>query len=196
MISQMPTAKIGTLTWRGNAGESERGAGSDEVRDADAEVRDQDGARRDHRPADPVLLADQLGEPLAGHHAHAGGQQLHDRQRDRDQDDRPQQVVAVFGADRRVGRDPARVVAGVGGDQPRAEQPEEREHRGAARAKAGRQTRSATGGRPDTAHEGRYSDRHRTVRLLKASATSLLAGRARPENLERRSALGVRSSTS
>ena len=81
-------------------------------------------AGREHRPADPVLLADQLGQALAGDGAHARGHLLHDDQRDRDQHHHPQQAVAVAGADRRVGGDAAGVVAGVRGDQAGAEEPE------------------------------------------------------------------------
>ena len=51
-------------------GEAERRPDADELADADAEVRDQHGHRGEHRPADPVLLADQLGEPLAGDRPH------------------------------------------------------------------------------------------------------------------------------
>ena len=79
MISQMPDCgdRHGDLC--GDAGQSERRADADEVRDADAEVRDQHSARGEHRPADAVLLAHQLGQALAGDDAHARRQHLHDR---------------------------------------------------------------------------------------------------------------------
>ena len=164
MIVQMarPGDRHGDL--HGYARQAEGGADADEVGDADAEVRDQDGGRGDHRPADAVLLTDELGQALAGDDAHARGEHLHDRERDRDQQDRPQQAVAVLGAHRGVGGDSAGVVAGVGGDQAGAEQPQEDEQSCASRTEAGRQARPATDGRAGATHDGRYSDRHRTVR--------------------------------
>ena len=160
MISQMPTRRSERYL-HGHPGEPDRRADADEVGDADADVGDQHGARGEHRPADAVLLAHELGQALAGDDAHARRQRLHDRQRDRDQHHRPQQRVAVLGADRGVRGDAAGVVARVGRDQPRSEQAEEGEQARAARAKPCRQARSATRGRPDTTHDGRYSDRHR-----------------------------------
>ena len=79
MISQIPDRRDRHRHLHGYAREAQRGADADEVRDADAEVRDQHGARREHRPADAVLLAHQLGEALAGDDAHPRGQQLHER---------------------------------------------------------------------------------------------------------------------
>src|SRR5271154_6945611 len=154
-----PNAKRGDRhrQLRGYSRQPEGCAGADEVRDADAQVGDQHGGGGEHRPADPVLLAHELGEALAGDDAHTRCQLLHDRQRDRDQDDRPQQAVAGFGSG-----------FGVRGDQAGAEQPQKRENAGAARTKARRQTRSAKGGRPDPTHDGRYSDRHRTLRLQRS----------------------------
>ena len=117
-----------------HARERERGPDADELADADAEVRDQHGDRRERRPADPVLLPDQLGEALARDRAHPRRHLLHDDQRDVISDHHPDQVVAVLRADRRVGRDTAGVVAGVGGDQSRAEEGEQREETREARA--------------------------------------------------------------
>ncbi len=89
-------------------------------RDADAEIRDEHARGREDRPADAVLLADQLGQPLAGDGTHTRRHLLDDDQADGDHHHHPQQVVAVLRADRRVGGDAAGVVAGVGGDQARA----------------------------------------------------------------------------
>ena len=127
MISQMPTAAIGTLICAGMPARPSAAPTPTKSEMQMPRLATSTARRREHRPADPVLLADQLGEALAGDDAHARGQHLHDRQRDRDQHHRPQQVVAVLGADRGVGRDAAGVVAGVGGDQARAEQAEEDE---------------------------------------------------------------------
>ena len=55
----------------------------------------------EQRPAHSVLLADQLGQPLAGDRAHPRRHLLDHDQRDRDHHHHPQQVVAVRGADRR-----------------------------------------------------------------------------------------------
>ena len=107
--------------------EPESRADADELRDADAEVRDEHRGGREERPARPVLLADQLGEALAGDRAHPRGHLLHDDEADRDQHHHPEQVVAVARSDGGVGRDAARVVAGVRGDDPRAEEREERD---------------------------------------------------------------------
>ena len=110
--------------------EPERRADADELADADAEVRDQHRDRRERRPAHAVLLADQLGEALAGDGAHPRRHLLDDDQADGDHHHHPQQVVAVLRPDRRVGRDPARVVAGVGRDQARADEGEDEEEPG------------------------------------------------------------------
>ena len=121
-----------------HAGETQRRADADELRDADADVRDQHRAGGEQRPAHAVLLADQLCQALAGHGAHPRGHLLHHDQRDRDHDHHPQQVVAVLGADGRVGGDAAGVVAGVCSDQAGAEECERGdEPRGAAPSPAG-----------------------------------------------------------
>ena len=105
--------------------EAERGTDADELTDADAEVRDEHRQRRERRPADAVVLADQLREALAGDRPHPRGHLLDDDQRHRDHDHHPEQVVAELRTDGRVGRDSACIVAGVRGDQARAEEREQ-----------------------------------------------------------------------
>ena len=182
---------------RGDPRQPERRADADEVRDADSHVRDQHGARRKHRPADAVLLADQLGEALSGHDPHPRCEHLHDPQREGYEHHQPQQVVAVLCARRGVGRDAARVVAGVGGDQARPEEPDEGEEARPARAKAGRQPRPANHSRPEASHNGRYSDRHRTVRLLRSRAQCIQSSPSSPKRRRqlRGSMAASRSST-
>ena len=123
-----------------DVGEAERRADADELADADAEVRDQHRARREERPANAVLLADQLGEALAGHRAHPRRHLLDDDQRDGDHapSSRAARSRTCAPTDA-VGRDPAGVVAGVRGDQARAEDREQatrRRWRGYAAAAA------------------------------------------------------------
>ena len=77
MSSQMTTAAIGTDDLGRDAGEPECGADPDELPDADPEVRDQHRDGGEGRPADAVLLADQLREALAGDRAHARRHLLH-----------------------------------------------------------------------------------------------------------------------
>ena len=79
MISQIAERGDRHRHLHGHAGQADGRADADEVRDADAEVRDQHGAGGEHRPADAVLLAHQLGQALAGDDAHARGEPLHDR---------------------------------------------------------------------------------------------------------------------
>ena len=106
---------------RRDARQPERSADAHELRDADTEVRDEHAGRREQRPADAVLLANQICEALAGDHPHPRGHLLHDDEGERDHDHHPEQCEAVAGADGRVRRDPPGVVAGVCGDQARAE---------------------------------------------------------------------------
>jgi len=136
-------------------------ADADEVGEADAGVRDDHGEGRERRPADAVALPDQLGEPLAGHHPHPRGEHLHHRQREGDEDQHPQQVVAVLRPDRGVGGDASGVVAGVGRDQPRAEGREEYEEPATAKAEPRRKPRAAARDIPRDPPQRWYSDRHR-----------------------------------
>jgi len=76
------------------------------------------------------VLAHEVAQPHAGHGAEARRHLLHDDQRDRDRDERPEERVAVLGAGRRVGRDAAGVVAGVRRDEAGAEDAEKEEEAG------------------------------------------------------------------
>ena len=62
-----------------------------ELRDDVAEVRDDERDHQEERDAEAELLADQIAQPLAGDGAHPRRHLLHDDQRDRDRDHRPQQ---------------------------------------------------------------------------------------------------------
>ncbi len=134
--------------------ERQCGADPDELADADAEVGDEHRHGRERRPAHPVLLADQLRQPLSRDCAHPCRHLLHDDEGDGDQHHHPEQVVAVLCADRRVGGDPAGVVAGVGGDQPGPEKGEERDE--ARRGGVTRAQPRAPAWKP-AAHEARGS---------------------------------------
>ena len=73
------------------------------------------------REPQPELLADQVAQALARHHAHAGAHLLHHDQRNRDGNHGPQQRVAVLRACLGVGEDAAGVVIDVGGNESGAE---------------------------------------------------------------------------
>ncbi len=78
---------------------------------------------------DAELLADQVGQPLAGGDAHACGDLLHDEQHEQGRPQDPQDLVAVVRAGRGVGGDARRVVVHVGGDEGRANDGEDGEER-------------------------------------------------------------------
>ena len=95
----------------------QRSGDADELRDHVGVV---DHHQQDHQhkgEAQPELLADQVAEALARHHAHAGAHLLHHDQRDGDGNHGPQQRVAVLRACLRVGEDAAGVVIDVGGNE-------------------------------------------------------------------------------
>ena len=71
------------------------------------------------RTADPhaVALAHQADQALAGDDAHPRGQAVEHDQRDGGEQEHPQQLVAVVGAEHRVGGDAGRVVVGEPGEQ-------------------------------------------------------------------------------
>ena len=66
----------------------------------------------------PKLLADKIGESLAGDDAHPDAHFLYDDKTDRHRNEGPEKRVAVVGAGGRIGGDSAGVVAGIGGDYP------------------------------------------------------------------------------
>ncbi len=98
------------LEARGDAGEFGDGV---------APVADQHREQDPEGHADPVVLADQVRQPLAGDGPHARAHLLHDDQRQRDGDERPQQLGSELCARHRVGGDAAGVVVDVGGDDAR-----------------------------------------------------------------------------
>jgi hypothetical protein len=71
------------------------------------------------------VLADQVGEPLSGHGAHARGHLLDDDEGDRDGDERPEEARPELRAGERIRRDAAGVVVDVGRDDPRADHAQE-----------------------------------------------------------------------
>ena len=79
--------------------------------------------RDHHEERDPQaeFLADQIGQPLAGHRAHARAHLLRHDQQQRDGNQRPQRQIAVLRAGLRIGEDAAGVVIDVGGDESRAD---------------------------------------------------------------------------
>jgi len=131
----------------------------DELADADAEVRDQDGEGGEGGPADAVLLPDQFRKPLASDRPHPCGHLLDDDQADRDHHHHPEQVVAVLGADRGVGRDASGVIAGVRGDQAGAECCHEQQELGGEPVTRA-QARTATQSAVRQARECRYRAGH------------------------------------
>ncbi len=80
--------------------------------------------QRDHqekRGPQPEFFADQIGKTFARDRAHARAHLLGDDQQQRDGNQRPERQVAVFGAGLGIGKDAARVVIDVGGDESRAD---------------------------------------------------------------------------
>ena len=77
------------------------------------------------RDAQPELLADQVGEPLARDRAHARAHLLRDDQEHGDGQQRPQRQVAELRAGRGIGKDAAGIVIDDGGDEPRPDDREE-----------------------------------------------------------------------
>ncbi len=91
-----------------------------ELRARGAHVGEHEGGHRHGGSAHAIGLAHQPGETLAGDHAHAGPEVVEEHERDRGQQQHPQEAVAVVGTQHRVGGDPRRVVVGQPGQQTRA----------------------------------------------------------------------------
>ena len=88
------------------------------------------GEQRQHQvegQLDAEVLPDQVGQALARHGAHARRHLLHDDQRDRDRDQRPEQARAELRPRQRIGRDAAGVVVDVGGDDAGADHAEKQD---------------------------------------------------------------------
>ena len=104
--------------------ELEGGRQAGELGGRGAEVGDQ---QQEHGPgggAQPEALADQGGQALAGGDPQAGPDLLGDRQREGDDEQQPEQAIALLGADLGVGGDALGVVVGRGRDQAGAEHAE------------------------------------------------------------------------
>ena len=82
-------------------------------------------------PAAPraVALADQGQQALAGDDPQPHPELVEDDQRRGRQRQHPEQLVAVLGAEDRVGRDPGRVVVGEAGQQPGPDHRQQRRQR-------------------------------------------------------------------
>ena len=105
-------ATTGTVMYRENAEDLERGRGARELGDGVGHVGDEQDEHREDRPADAEAVADEVGQPLPGDHAEPGRHLLDDGQDDdRDRED-PEQRSGRSGAEHAVGGDAAGVVAG------------------------------------------------------------------------------------
>ena len=76
----------------------------------------------------PVVLADQGQQALAGDDPEPHAELVEDDQRRGREGQNPEQLVAVLGAEDRVGGDPGRVVVGEAGQHARADHGEQRRH--------------------------------------------------------------------
>ena len=110
---------------RRDVGQAERGSHARELRHGRAEVGDEEGEHRERRHLEAELLADQRRQTLAGHGPHARAHLLGHRQDGRDEQQQPEQAVAVAGADHRPGGDAAGIVVRGRRDQARPENREE-----------------------------------------------------------------------
>ena len=86
-----------------------------------AEIHDQEEGHQDERHAQTEFLTDQVCQALARHHAHARHHLLHNDERHRDGDQRPQQAEPELRPSLGIGQDAARVVIHVGGDDARSD---------------------------------------------------------------------------
>ena len=97
--------------------------------------------------AGAVVLADQGQQALAGDDAHPHAELVEDDQRRGRERQNPEQLVAVLGAEDRVGGDPGRVVVGEPGQDPRADDGEQSGNCAAAQ-------RSGVGAAADASADG------------------------------------------
>src|SRR5206468_5053392 len=108
----------------------------------------------------PVVLADQGEQSLAGDDPQPHPELVEDDQRRGREGEDPEQLVAVLGAEDRVGGDPGRVVIGETGQQARPDHGEQRRQAAAAQqqvaAAAAPPARAATPSAPPppAAHRG------------------------------------------
>jgi hypothetical protein len=105
----------------GHVEQLEGGGDAGELGHRGHRIGDQEQQHREGGAPDAEALPDQVGQPLARHDGHAGAHLVDHRQADGDQGEDPEHLVAELGACLGVGGDRAGVVAGVRGDQPRAD---------------------------------------------------------------------------
>ncbi len=110
--AQVATHAAEQLHPRGHAGElgAER-----------AGVRNHQRRHDDPCRALPMVLSDQRQQPLAGDDPQPHAQLVEDDQRHGGECEDPEQLVAVFGAEDRVGGDPGGIVVGESGEKPGAD---------------------------------------------------------------------------
>ena len=106
----------------------ERTGDARELRHHVGHVGQHQQGHHEERHAQAELFADQVGEALARDRAHARAHLLRDDEDQGDGQQRPQGKIAKAGAGRRIGKDAARIVIDVGGDEPRPEDREENQH--------------------------------------------------------------------
>jgi hypothetical protein len=98
-----------------------------ELGDDDRQVREHEERHDRQGHPDAELLPDKVPEPLSGHDPHPRGHLLDHRQSEDDEDERPQEAIALPRADDGVRGDAARIVPRVPGDKARADHGQDRE---------------------------------------------------------------------
>ncbi len=93
-----------------------------------AQVGDDEHQDKQDRQLDAEVLPDQVRQPFAGDHAHAGAHLLYDDQGHGDGNQCPQQVVAEVSAGDGVGGDAAGIIVHAGRDDARADDRQEQCH--------------------------------------------------------------------
>ena len=78
----------------GHAEDAQRGPGAGELGDRVGQVGDEQDGHGDDRPAHAEAIADEIGEPLAGDDAEAGGHLLDDGQDDHRDGEEPEELEA------------------------------------------------------------------------------------------------------
>jgi hypothetical protein len=97
-----------------------------------AGVGDHQGRQHQRRGPRPVALADEREQPLAGDDPQPYPELVEDDQRRGREGEDPEQLVAVLGAEDRVGGDPGRIVVGEAGQQARPDHCQQRRQPAAA----------------------------------------------------------------
>ena len=131
----------------GHAEEAEAGGHAGELGHRGAEVGDEHGEHGEGRHPQAEALADEGRQAFAGDGPHARAHLLGDGQDGGDEQQHPEQAIAVPGAGDGPRGDAAGVVVGVGRDEPRAHDRQEHEQTAAAYAAQGAPGRLLRGGR-------------------------------------------------